>query len=192
VHWRLVVALTPACLVALACLLAVPDASAAQRRVAGGRTAIGDSVMLGAKSRLQHRGFSVDAVTSRQVADGVDVLRAKKRHGALPKQVVVHLGTNGTFSAAQCRAMHHIVGQRRHLVLLSVKAPRSWTAANNRVISHCAERYRNTVEIDWRRYANRHDGLLESDGYHLTPKGARRYAALIDRKVDQLSASTTR
>jgi hypothetical protein len=186
VHGRLLLALTALGLVSL---LVLPAATAAQHaRLSSGRFAVGDSVMLGAKTRLQHRGFAVNAVKSRQVADGIDVLRAKRRHGALPRQVVVHLGTNGTFLAGQCRQMHHIVGRKRHLILLTVRVPRSWSAANNRVISRCAQRYRNTFVVDWRRYANRHGGLVESDGYHLTPKGARRYAGLVDRKVDYLAS----
>ena len=61
--------------------------------------------MLGAKSQLQARGFSVNTAVSRQVSEGIDALRSMKNNGNLRKQVVVHLGTNGTFSASQCNAM---------------------------------------------------------------------------------------
>ena len=82
--------------------------------------------------------------------------------------------------------MHKIVGKKRNLLLLSVKVPRPWQASNNRVISRCATRYSNTYLLDWNRYVRQHRGIVEGDGYHLTPKGARKYAALVDRRVDQL------
>ena len=164
-----------------------PISSAADSpRVPAGRTAIGDSVMEGAKASLHRRGFAVDTSISRQVSGGVGVLRTKKDNGTLRRQVVVHLGTNGTFTSSQCRTMHKIVGKKRNLLLLSVKVPRPWQASNNRVIDRCATRYSNTYLLDWNRYVRQHRGIVEGDGYHLTPKGARKYAALVDRRVDQL------
>ena len=158
--------------------LAMP-AEAAPR----GRYAVGDSVMLGAKPNLENRGYRVDARLSRQVSDGLTLLRAKARNDSLRNIVVVHLGTNGTFSKSQCRAMHSTVGKKRHLFLVTVKVPRSWERGNNRVIRRCSARYGNTHLIDWHDYVRRHPGLVESDGYHLTSKGARHYAELVSRRV---------
>lgn len=149
-----------------------------------GRFALGDSVMLGAKARLVHRGFTVNAKTSRQVQTGLDLLRAKVRDRSLRTNVVVHLGTNGTFTKQQCRAMHTAVGSKRRLFLVTVKVPRSWAKPNNRVIKRCAARFSNTYLIDWRRFVKRHPRVVESDGYHLTSSGAKKYARLIDRRVD--------
>lgn len=160
-----------------------PDAHAVLPK---GRYALGDSVMLGSASLLKTRGFAVNAKASRQVDDGVTILKAKQRNGALGKQVVVHLGTNGTFSSSQCHAMHRIVGKARNLYIATVKVPRSWERGNNRVVTRCAKRYKNVFLIDWRKYVRHHNGLIESDGYHLTPKGARRYASLVDETVDRL------
>jgi hypothetical protein len=165
--------------------LSVATAAAAE---ASNRFALGDSVMLGAKPQLENHGFSVNTAISRQVSDGVDILRAKKRRGTLSKQVVVHLGTNGTFRASQCRAMHKAVGHRRNLYVVTVTVPRQWEGSNNRVVRRCANRYHNTFLIDWRKYVERHNGLIEPDGYHLTPRGQRKYAALMDRKVDNLGS----
>lgn len=149
-----------------------------------GRFALGDSVMLGAKPNLQHKGFRVDASISRQVSGGISVLRRKADDGSLRTNVVVHLGTNGTFTKSQCRAMRSAVGKQRRLFLVTVKVPRSWERSNNKVISRCAARYGNVYLVDWRRHVSRHRGLLESDGYHLTSKGARHYARLVDGRVD--------
>lgn len=142
--------------------------------------------MEGAAPNLRRRGFSVDTGVSRQVSAGIAALRAKRDNGNLRRQVVVHLGTNGTFSRGQCKAIRKVVGKHRNLVLLTVKVPRDWTAGNNRVISRCAKRYSNVYLLDWQRYVKRHHGLLYPDGYHLTAKGARKYAALVDHRVDGL------
>jgi hypothetical protein len=184
---RLLAVLTTAA--ALLALLSVPSQATSDQsqRVPSGRTAVGDSVMAGAQAPLRRRGFSVDTAISRQVSAGLAVLRAKKRNGTLRRQVVVHLGTNGTFTSGQCRSMSKLVGRQRNLLLLTVKVPRPWTAGNNRVISRCAKRYANTYLLDWSQYVRRHRGIVEGDGYHLTPKGSRKYAALVDRRVEGIA-----
>ena len=52
--------------IAIAIVLLATGAPALAAGIPAGRYAIGDSVMLGAKSQLQARGFVVDAVKSRQ------------------------------------------------------------------------------------------------------------------------------
>jgi len=153
--------------------------------ISKGRFALGDSVMLGAKSNLRNRGFRVNASGSRQVSEGLAVLRAQKRRGHLPKNVVVHLGTNGTFTAGQCAAMHRTAGAKRTLFAVTIKVPRSWAASNNRVLSRCARKFGNTRLIDWRKFAVNHRWATYSDGYHLTRRGAVAYANLIDRSVSR-------
>jgi len=177
-----------ASMAAIAVIVALVTIAMPTAADAAARFALGDSVMQGAKPRLENRGFSVNTAISRQVSDGVDILRSKKRNGTLRKQVVVHLGTNGTFSASQCRAMHRTVGQKRNLYVVTVKVPRQWEGSNNRVIRRCAKRYQNTFLIDWKKFVAQHNGLIESDGYHLTPRGQRKYAALVDRKVDKFGS----
>jgi hypothetical protein len=147
------------------------------------RLALGDSVMLGAASRLRSRGYAVNAVESRQVYDGVDALRRLRAAGRLPGLLVVGLGTNGTFTRSECQQIHRITGSRRAVYLLTVRAPRPWSRGNNRVIHGCAARYANTSLIDWRRASASHPGWFYSDGIHLTPRGARAYAHLVARRV---------
>jgi len=151
--------------------------------VVSGRYALGDSVMLGAATRLHHGGYAVNAVESRQVADGVAVLRRLRADGRLPGVVVVGLGTNGTFSSLQCRAMHRIVGPYRHLFVVTGHAPRPWVQHNNYVIRNCARQYSNTVLIDWARTSVSHPSWFYSDRIHLTPRGAYWYTRLVTRTV---------
>ena len=62
---------------------------------------IGDSVMLGARDALERDfpGARVNAGVSRQFRDAIPILQAAREAGALPRIVVVHMGTNGAFWA---------------------------------------------------------------------------------------------
>jgi hypothetical protein len=149
----------------------------------GSRLALGDSVMLGAASRLRHHGYAVNAAESRQVYDGIDVLQRLRASGRLPGTLVVHLGTNGTFSRSECRQIHRLVGKARHVHLVNDRAPRSWVRGNNRVIAWCTARFSNTSLIDWHRASAGHGRWFYADGIHLTPAGARAYTRLVNRSV---------
>ena len=141
--------------------------------------------MLGAKYRLKALGFGVvDALESRQAYTGPAELR--RRGGSLPETVVIHLGTNGTFPLATCRSMVTAVGPSRHLFLITIHVPRSWTKGNNKVIRKCAaENPAQVTVIDWDWAASRHSAWLYSDKTHLTPVGAKAYARVIDEAIER-------
>lgn len=148
------------------------------------RYAIGDSVMLGAKTQLKRRGFIVNATVSRQAYSAPAMVR--KRSADLPRNLVVHLGTNGTFPLDTCRRLVRQAGEQRRVFLVTVSVPRSWEASNNRTIRRCAASFadgRVTV-VDWKALASRHPGWFYSDGVHLRSAGALAYARLLDRAVD--------
>ena len=160
---------------------AVPADAAASTR---DRLAVGDSVMLGARPALKDRGFAVDAAVSRQSYSGPALLRAKGSR--LPRNVVVHLGTNGSFPLDTCRKLVRAAGPDRRVFLVTVSVPRSWEAGNNRVIRSCSGSFapgRVTV-VDWKAQAQRNPGWFYSDRVHLKPAGAQAFARLIDAAVD--------
>ena len=170
----------------LATTVGVGSAHAAQPQESSRRLAVGDSVMLGARWALTKQGFSVDAVKSRQATSGPALLR--KRGTKLSTDVVVHLGTNGTFSAGTCDAIVRAAGPARHVYLVTLKVPRSWERANNEAIRACARRHGSgrVSVIDWRAQAVAHPEWLYADGIHLRPAGARAFARLIDHAVDEM------
>lgn len=88
-------------------------------------TAIGDSVMLGTAGQLQDviPGIGIDAAISRQVAKGIGILRQLDSAKRLGQVVVIHLGNNGTFSAAQFDEIMQIVGDKRQVIFLNNKVP---------------------------------------------------------------------
>lgn len=159
-------------------------AAAAPASAASGPYAVGDSVMLGAKGQLLARGFSaVNAVTSRQSYVAPGLLR--KRAGRLPRDVVIHLGTNGSIPMSVCRDMVDAIGPGHHVFLVTIHVPRRWQKADNDVIRRCAAAYpaRRVHVIDWNAAAQAHPGWLYADRTHLRPAGAAGYAALLARQI---------
>jgi len=154
--------------------------------IPGGRYAIGDSVMLGAKAGLRARGFIVDVKKSRQFYQAVGIVKRKKAHGLLRRRIVIHLGTNGVLiQASDCDRISRIAGSRRHVFLVTVTGPTKHPKirkAQNIRLHACADRHRNARLIDWYAYSRGH-GAWFYDGMHLTRKGRRAYASLLDRRT---------
>lgn len=146
--------------------------------------AIGDSVMLGAQSQLRERGVDVvDAAVSRQAATGPGLVR--ERGAKLPRHVVVHLGTNGTYTLDMCRDLVRAAGNKRTVYLVTIKVPRKWESANNAMLRSCDRDFRSdrVVLLDWNEMASKNPDYLYADGVHLRPEGARAFARMIERAV---------
>ena len=170
--------------------LVTPDQAAApvpQRSLAPpGRAAFGDSVMLGAKAELVSRRVRVDAVVGRQFHSGIALLGRAAGSGTLPRNVIVHLGTNGTASVADCRRIVDQLGDTRRAFFVTVHGPRSWMVTDNSHLAQCAAAYpdRHVVLIPWDSTANRHPEWFYADGIHLNGSGRAAYAALVSQVVD--------
>ena len=136
--------------------------------------------MLGAVPHLTQAvpGISVDASVSRQVSAGIALLSSWRSSGFLNDVVVVHLGTNGTFTSSQFDQMMGVLSDVRLVVFVNVKVPRSWEGGNNSVLASGTARYGNAVLVNWYA-ASAVTGVFGSDGIHLTGQGASLYAGLI-------------
>ena len=170
-------------LIFVTCLGAPPAMAEPHPSTTKAGYAIGDSVMLGAKGPLNRRGFVVNAAVSRQAYSAPAMVR--KRTSSLPRNLVVHLGTNGTFPLDTCRRIVQNAGPARRVFLLTVAVRRSWERSNNAMIRRCAKAFppgRVTV-VDWKAVASQHPSWFYSDGIHLKSAGAVGYARLIDRTV---------
>lgn len=143
-------------------------------------SAIGDSVMLGAAAAMQAGipGARIDAAVSRQTGNAVDIVRSWRDSGQLAPTVVVHMGNNGTFNAAQFDQLMEAVGDRR-IIFVNVKVPRPWQAPNNRVIAEGVSRYPNATLVDWLSASADRPDLFWQDGIHLRPEGAQMYTRLV-------------
>ncbi len=148
-------------------------------------TAVGDSVMLGAKAALQQAlgDVNVDAATSRQFGTGIDIVRGLKVAGLLSDTVVIHMGTNGVITGGQMETLMDILKDTRRVVFVNLKVPRSWEARDNDVLSSYVPQYPNAVLIDWHNLGGAHPEYFYGDGIHLRPDGARAYAGLIAQQT---------
>ena len=142
---------------------------------------LGDSVMLGSKTLLASHRIPVNAAVSRQFSSAPAIVAAWARAGVLRRNLVIHLGTNGTIAAKDCRSVVTTAGPTRRVFLLTVHAKRSWTAQANKAIRACAAAYgsRRVIVLDWDAAARLHPGWLSSDGIHPNSTGRRYYTSLI-------------
>ena len=147
----------------------------------GRLSALGDSVMLGARNTLKEviPGTKVDAAVSRFPGAFVGKLKRYVARDKLADAVVIHAGTNGVMPEDMLREMLDTVADIPTVVLVNTSMPRSWRAPNNKVIAKVAPDYPNVVLADWYGASKDHPEYFVSDGIHLTPKGARAYAKLI-------------
>jgi peptidoglycan/LPS O-acetylase OafA/YrhL len=148
-------------------------------------TAIGDSVMLGAKTALEQRlgSVRVDAAVSRQFGTAIDIIRSWHDNNILSDTVVVHMGTNGIITQGHIDAIMDILKDRKRVVFLNLKVPRRWEQPDNDVLSANIPKYKNAVLIDWNSVASAHPEWFYDDGFHLRPDGQRAYADLIAQQT---------
>jgi peptidoglycan/LPS O-acetylase OafA/YrhL len=146
--------------------------------------AIGDSVLLAASPALTSAygsGITVDAAVGRQVSTGLDRLAAYRSSKALShyRTVVIDLGTNGQFTAAQFATLAALLQGVPNVVVYTVHAARSWAATDDAVIRAGVAAHAQQMRIaDW-AHASTGPGLLYPDGIHPDPAGARVYAQLL-------------
>ena len=149
-------------------------------RVGAAPFALGDSVMLGAARELSRRGFEVDAKCARPPAEGLQILRQRRRRGTLPEIIVMALGTNIATSSRDIRRMLRVIGRRRTLML--VTPFRQWHPFNTRPMRRAARRKPRRVKlIDWSSRARRNRPWLWTDGTHLRPTGVEAYSRMLRR-----------
>jgi peptidoglycan/LPS O-acetylase OafA/YrhL len=150
-------------------------------------TAIGDSVMLAAAEQLRGvlPGSYIDAQVSRQMDQGLAVLRQLASQGELRPIVVVGLGTNGPITMSQVRALQAVAGPQRTLVLVNTFVPRPWQSEVNAVLAAAARRYGDVTVADWYATIRNRTDLLWGDGVHPQPAGAVLYARMVAAAVQQ-------
>jgi hypothetical protein len=147
--------------------------------------ALGDSVMLGAATEMKRviPGIEVDAGVSRQVSNGIEILKKREEEGKGDDIIIVHLGNNGSFLSGQFDEIMKVLEYTEKVIFINVKVERSWEAPNNTVINNGVRRYPKTVLIDWYTTGNRNLQYFWDDGIHLRPEGAAAYTRLISNRL---------
>jgi hypothetical protein len=126
---------------------------------------------------LADLGIVVDAVQDRQGKMGADIFVQLKELGVTMDAAVVHLGTNGPMSQETLDTMMQALSDVPQVVVLTSKAYRDWTDANNEKIRALPATYPNAIVLDWQLVATLCPGnCLTADGIHLEREGITYYA----------------
>ncbi len=144
-------------------------------------SAFGDSVMLGARSWLDHtfpRG-TLDAIEGRQPDPILRDVEQDAAAGKLNPLVVIGVGDNGLISPDALRhALLCLRGVER-VVVVNNRVGRDWEYPNNRTIASVVPRFANATILDWHAVSAPHPSWFYDDGIHLTASGALAYTRLI-------------
>ena len=142
-------------------------------------TAVGDSVMLGAKPSLEHVFplGTVDAAVGRAPLAGIALLQG--RNGDFGDVVVVHLGNNGMYLDDQFDQLMTMLSGVKRVVVVNVKLPRRYEGEVNALVAANIGRYPNAVLADWYGYSSPHPEWFYNDGMHLKPEGQAAYTHLV-------------
>ncbi|MDQ1384333.1 MAG: hypothetical protein QOG65_1712, partial [Actinomycetota bacterium] len=142
---------------------------------------IGDSVMEGARSSLvaDIPGMAVDAIRSRQFTQAITVVGLYKAAGLLPRDIVLHLGTNGRITDSMFDQMMQTVGPGHRVYFLTARVPRLWESEVNNTLHSGATRWANAHVLEWRTFSGCHDDWFVSDGFHLRTQGQHAYAMFV-------------
>jgi peptidoglycan/LPS O-acetylase OafA/YrhL len=142
---------------------------------------IGDSVMLGAKVGLEKavEDALVDGTVSRQMRHVPAVVTQYRTEGLLGEVAVVHLGTNGPFSAAHFDDAMISLADADRVYFVNASVPRRYEGDINDTLVAGVERWDQAFLIDWHSAAKDHPEYFVKDGVHLTSAGVAAYADLI-------------
>lgn len=151
--------------------------------VPSGTLLVGDSLGVSVQPRLEAKGYSVDAQVGRQFDAAEPILR--QAGDGVPANVVVELGTNGTISPADCKAVVRTAGRMRRVFLVTSRVPRTWEHPNLATIADCNQTFaRPRVRvINWYGRSAGHPEWFAADEVHLSADGQRAFKRVINRAV---------
>jgi hypothetical protein len=139
--------------------------------------------MLLAVNALAQAGFNTNAQGCRQWSQGHAILRRKKRHGTLPRLVVMALGTNWYITRDEIGRTRRLLGKRRALAIVTPREPGGYLGDAKRIRAAARAHPRNIKLIDWVRFSRGHGGWFGGDGIHLTYTGVTKYVRCIRRSL---------
>jgi len=152
--------------------------------------AVGDSVMLAAAPELKKAfpGIQIDAVVSRQMAQGPDIVAKLVEEGKMRPILILGLGTNGPIGRESVEEIAAAVGPDVQLVLVNVQAPRGWIPDNNKIFSRFAQEQRSVELANWHDAIAPRLDVLSSDKVHPGgPTGGKIYAGAIRDALQRLA-----
>ncbi len=151
-----------------------------------GVTAIGDSIMVDAAPYLQQSlpGIAIDAQVGQQLDQVQDAVAQLRHEGAVGNRLILELGTNGPYSAADLETLLNSLGPMQKIVLVNTRVPRPWQQQVNDTIAAVARTYPNTTLVNWYVDSAPYPQYIYPDGVHLDPEGAKYYASLLVQAIE--------
>lgn len=143
---------------------------------------VGDSVMLGALTRLYDE-FSngyFDAKISRTAWVANGILTDMKAKGLLGDVVILNLGANGD-CPLDCKTKIMKTLEKKEVFWLTVTNDSD--VHINAKLKEFATHYDNLHIVDWEAISRGHQEYFIADGIHLTEKGATEYAKAIHHSI---------
>jgi peptidoglycan/LPS O-acetylase OafA/YrhL len=150
-------------------------------------TAVGDSVLLGAREALAERlpRLTVDAAIGRQPVDIANRVRERIRLDRLADVLILQTGTNGPPDPQGFPDFLNSLADLNQIVVITVRSQVPWMDESNETIRRAAAGVDNVVVADWARESAGHREYFEPDGTHLTPRGQQAYARLLLQSLQQ-------
>ncbi|MGH8988850.1 MAG: acyltransferase family protein [Acidimicrobiales bacterium] len=155
-----------------------------------GVTVIGDSIMVDAAPYIQQMlpAAVIDAQIGQQLYQVQEAVPQLKKDGDVGDELVLELGTNGYYTAAQLKTLLDSLGQMRRIVLVNTRETRPWEQGVNQSIATVARTYPNTTLVNWYGISASTPQYFYPDGIHLDPQGAHYYASLLVHALDTPSS----
>ena len=137
--------------------------------------------MVGAAPRMHGAigGLDLHANESMQASATISLIRQLRDGDALASTVIIHIGSNGTFTASEFNEMMGLVAGVNRVIIINLKVPRPWEGPNNAMLAANIGAYANAVLVDWYGASVGHPEYFWDDGFHLRPAGAQSYTSLI-------------
>ncbi|OJG99123.1 acyltransferase [Enterococcus termitis] len=149
-------------------------------------TAFGDSVILDAAAGLQDifPKLIVDGEVGRQLYESAPAIQKLDKDKLLKENVLVGLGTNGSFTEAQFDEFMAAIGSKRNVYWINVRVPtRRWQNEVNTMLENMKKKYKNLTVIDWYGYSNAHDEWFYEDRVHPNVDGQVKYSSFIAKEI---------
>jgi lysophospholipase L1-like esterase len=145
----------------------------------------GDSVVLGARASLRESlgEIAIDAKVSRSPDSISKRILERHEERRLGQVVVIHMGTNGAMRDDVLRKTIEGLADRKRIVVVNVRAPRSWMKPNNKIIAETVLDFPNVRFVDWAGASEGQRKYFSRDGVHLTKSGAKAFADLINEAI---------
>ncbi|MTD41557.1 acyltransferase family protein [Erwinia sp. CPCC 100877] len=149
-------------------------------------TAFGDSVILDAAAGLQEifPKMIVDGEVGRQLYTSSPIIEKLDKDKLLKDNVLVGLGTNGSFTEAQFDEFMATIGSTRKVFWINVRVPtRRWQNEVNSMLENMKKKYKNLTVINWYDYSNAHDEWFYDDRVHPNVDGQVKYSSFIAKQL---------